>query len=362
MTNEALVTGACGFLGSKLTEHLAERDLRVVATDLEEADRSRYYTETDDAPHPEYDPTVVRDRSEVTFVPADLTAPDTLDRLFDGHDYDAVFHAASLFDYFADRETLEAVNVDGARNLAERAVDAGVGHFVHFSTAGVLGESGFDAPKDEEATCNPHNRYCESKMRQERTLRSLKRGRGLPLTIVRPAPIYGPGNRYGVYHIPLLLSKMGVAPVYRIYPRSKQLYFPSIHVEDLCDIALFLADRRDRVVGEVYNAVSDCIRQDELLSFLGEAVGVPRVRVPIPYRVYKLLCKYAVVHSERIERIARERDVRPKVDASMTRYLSHNMWYSNRKIRDLGFEFTYRDPRRGLWNYVTWCKERGLLA
>jgi hypothetical protein len=103
------------------------------------------------------------------------------------------------------------------------------------------------------------------------------------------------------------------------------------------------------------------IKQEELISFLGKAVGVPRIRIPVPYHIYKRLSTYAIVHSRRIERIARRRNKRPKIDAPITQYLSKNMWFSNEKIRNLGFEFTYRDPRRGLWQFITWCKERGLL-
>lgn len=361
MTKTALVTGACGFTGARLLDHLSEAGWAVVATDLDEGRRDKFYTETDNAPHPSYDASFARERG-ATFVTADLTEPETLEPLFEDTDYDTVFHVASLFDYFAEWDALYAVNVEGARNLAGLAADAGVDQFVHISTLGVLGDAGFEAPKDEDDAYNPHNEYCESKQAQEQALREIEAERGLPLTILRSAPIYGPGNSYGVYHIPLVLSKMGVAPVFRIYPRSKQLRFPSIHVDDLCRMALFVDDHRERARGEVYNAVGDCIRQDELVSFLGEAVGVPRIRIPIPYRAYSALSTYTVWHSRRIQRIARDRDSRPKIDAPITKYLSHNMWFSNDKIRDLGFEFTYRDPRHGLWEFVTWCKQRGLLA
>lgn len=360
MAQSALVTGACGFTGHHLVETLLSEGWEVIATDLEPPDRSDYYTETDNAPHPVYDRETIAD-STATFQAADLTEPETLDPLFDDRTYDAVFHLASLFDYFAERETLEAVNVEGARNIATAAADAGVDQFVHVSTLGVLGDAGFEQPKDERAPYDPHNRYCESKVRQERLLEALAEERDLPLTILRPAPIYGPGNRYGVYHIPLVVSKMGFAPVFRIYPRDRQLMFPSVHVEDLCRIALFVHEHREEAVGETYHAVSDCIPQDELVEFLADAVDVPSVRIPIHAGLYSRLAGYTVWHSGRIERIARARGVRPKIDAAITRYLAHNMWFDNRKIRDLGYTFEYRDPKAGLWDYVTWCKSEGLL-
>lgn len=362
MSETALVTGACGFTGTKLAERLHDAGWDVVATDLEEADRDAFYTETDNAPHPAYDATALDEYDEMPLYPADITERETLTPLFENHDIDVVFHPASLFDYFADWEQLRAVNVEGARNVAELAAEAGVEQFVHFSTLGVLGAAGFDEPKSEADPYDPHNEYCESKVEQERVLQSVRDETDLPLTIVRPAPIYGPGNQYGVYHVLLTVSKLGFAPIYRIYPRSKQFVFPSIHVTDLCRMALFLTDHRAQSIGETYNAVSDCIDQDELLSFVGDSLGVPQIRLPTPYRLYKLFSQYAELHSRRIHRIAQQQGKRPKIDAPITQYLSNNMWYTNEKIRDLGFEFTYRDPRRGLWEYITWCKERGVLG
>lgn len=360
MAGTALVTGAAGFVGRNLLGVLAERGWHVVGTDLEADERARYYTETDDAPHPVADTrAAVATSSE--FVPADLTRPETLRPLFEDREYDVVSHAASLFDYFAEWETLHAVNVEGARTLVERAASADVGHLVHLSTLGVLGDAGFDEPKDEDAAYNPHNRYCESKQRQEEVLGGVAAERDLPLTVLRPAPVYGPGNVYGVYHVPPVLSKVGVAPVLRIYPREKQPVFPSIHVEDLCRLALYVHERSHETAGEVYNALSDCIPQDELVAFLADAVNARTVRVPVPYPLYRAGAAYAVWHSRLIQETARERGTRPKIDAPITEYLAGNMWFSNRKVRDLGFEFTYADPKRGLWDYVTWCKERGKL-
>lgn len=42
MNDRVLVTGACGFVGSHLIEHLLKWDTRLIATDLEEAKRTAY--------------------------------------------------------------------------------------------------------------------------------------------------------------------------------------------------------------------------------------------------------------------------------------------------------------------------------
>ncbi len=361
MSKRALVTGACGFTGSHMLELLTDEGWEVVATDLEGSQRNAYYTEGEgDVPNPVYYDEFF-DEVGAEFVAADLTDQESLEPLFDDGSYDCIFHIASLFDYFAEREVLDSVNVDGGRNIAELAAENDVDHFVHWSTLGVLGDAGFDEPNYEDAEYGPHNRYCRSKVQQEIALKKVSSGEGLPLTILRPAPIYGPRHRYGVYHILLLLRKFGIAPVTSIYPRSKQLMFPCVHVTDLVNAALFVHRNQEDAAGETYHVTSDCIGQDELIEFLAESLGVKQKRIPAPLFAYKLYGKLAMAVSHRIERKARAKGTRPKVDASMTHYLTHNMWFSNQKIQDLGFDFEYQDPRKGLWDYISWAKAEGMV-
>lgn len=356
----ALVTGACGFTGSHLLRHLARMGWDVVATDLEGAERGKYYTEgLGSVTNPVYFEDVFRDVG-AEFRAADITEREELQEVFRGRDFDVVFHVASLFDYFAEWGQLEAVNVRGGRNVAELSAEHGVDRLVHWSTLGVLGGAE-DGAVTEDASYDPHNRYCRSKVQQELEMKRVRDEGGLGLTIIRPAPIYGPGHRYGVYHILLLLRKFGVVPVMRVYPRSHRLMFPSVHVSDLVGAAEYLATL-DGARGEAYHVLSDCIEQHRVLEFLAEALGLPCKRIPMPAVLYG--GAYSSVLrwiGEKLEGRARSRGTRPKVDASMVEYLSKNMWFSNQKVRDAGYTFEYRDPRKGLWNYVTWCKREGLV-
>lgn len=343
-----------------MLRHLARNGWSVVATDLEGSERQRYYTVgTGSVTNPVYFEEV-EDEVDAEFVPADITDREELGRVFRAADIDVVFHVASLFDYYAEWNALEEVNVRGGGNVAELAADHGVERLVHWSTLGVLG--GADgAPVGEDADYDPHNRYCRSKVLQEQRMKQVRDEEGLELTVIRPAPIYGPGHQYGVYHILLLLRKFGVAPVMQVYPRNRRLMFPSVYVTDLVRAAEFLALQED-AGNEAYHVLSDCIEQHRVVEFLGRALGLREVRIPLPAALY------GGVYSSMLQRVgrkleerARRRGVRPKVDASMVEYLSKNMWFSNRKVRDLGFEFDYRDPRKGLWRYVTWCKQEGLV-
>lgn len=365
MSTRALVTGACGFVGSHLVERLAASDWEVLATDLEAAQRNTFYADRADGnetmPNPSYYGDLLADL-DATFVPADLTDRSSLEPLFE-HDVDVVFHTASLYDYFAEWETLHAVNVEGGRNVGELAADHGVDQFVHWSTLGVTGGNDVNrsTPIREDAPYAPHNRYGRSKAEQERVLLELHEDAGLPLTILRPAPIYGPRNNYGVYHLLYLYRKVGTGLVFPVYPRRYQLHFPSVHVRDLVRAALFVHANRPETVGETYHVTSDPIEQDDLVAFVCRAMGLPVRRIPLPWPAYRAAAGGLLAVAKRLERRARERDRRPKFPASMAQYLRSDFWFTNEKLRSEGFEFVHRDPRRGLWEYITWCRERGLL-
>lgn len=365
-TSRVLVTGGYGFVGSHLAEHLHKNGWDVVVTDLESSRRDIYYTSRKeptggDMPEPSHFESVL-DQFNIEFIPADLTERDEVERLFgQGGPYDVVFHTASLYDYFAERDILDKVNVEGGRNIASIALENGIRHFVHWSTLGVCGGSESESePILEDAEYSPHNRYGESKVEQERMMFDFAEN-GLPLTVLRPAPVYGPRHTYGIYHLFYLYRKVGTGFVWPIYPRNEQLHFPSVHVSDVVRAAEFVTHHRPETLGEVYHVASDPILQDEFIEFMTEALGLRRRRIPMPWPLYRLIANRLIDIAKILEQRARKNDTRPKFPMSMAQYLTRDFWYVSDKLRSLGFEFKYRDPRRGLWDYVTWCKERGLL-
>ncbi len=358
MPKRVLVTGACGFTGSHMVERLHEAGYEVIATDLERSAHAEYYCEQGHL-HPIY----IEDHLKklgVKFIPADLTDADSLEAVFKNDSYWAVFNVASMYDYFASLDMLRKVNVDGTRNLAQLCVDYKVGHFLHWSTDGVYGEIE-NPPGDENHPFNPPNSYSISKVEQEKMLWGFHADQGLPLTVLRPAPIYGPNHRYGVFHILYTLQKMGSAFVLSLWPKKHKLMIPSVHVTDLVNAALHLAENKEKCLGEAYNILSDCIAQEDFMEFIFKALGVPYKRIPVPWPIYKYGAERAMKMTKRLDERARAHGTRPKIDVPMIEYVTHQYWFDNRKIKDLGFKFKYTDPRPGIWDYITWCREKGWL-
>ena len=126
------------------------------------------------------------------FVEGDLREADALARLVDGAD--AVVHIAAVYrtaghpdSYYRD------VNVGGTERLLEAASRAGVRRFVHTSTVGVHGHVE-NPPADETAPIAPGDIYQATKAEAEALALDFHRRRGLPVAVVRPGAIYGPGE------------------------------------------------------------------------------------------------------------------------------------------------------------------------
>lgn len=357
MSKTALVTGVCGFVGSHMAEYLKKEGWNVIGTDLKRENHKKYYCE-EGVLHPSYNEEIIENLN-IKFIPADLTKKETIYPVFE-EKIDVIFSVASLYDYFATWDVLYKVNVEGIKNLAEVAVEKGVKRIIHWSTEGVYGEIE-NGPAEENYPKNPPNLYSKSKWEQEKFLWELHNQGKIQLTVIRPGPVYGPRHFYGVYHILYILARVGFAYIPRFYPKEKTLMFPSVHVYDLVRAAKFLAEKEESI-GEAYNVLSDCITQPEAIEFIAKALGIEKiVIVPVHFSIYKIFQKLALWIVKKMDKDARRKNLRPKVDVPMVEYITHQYWFSNKKIKSLGFKFIYEDPRKGLWEYIGYCKERGLL-
>src|SRR5262249_43919471 len=128
----------------------------------------------------------------VRWVEGDLGSRDALAHLVEGAE--AVVHVAAVYRtaghpdaYYRD------VNVGGTERLLEAAARAGARRFVHTSTVGVHGDVRHP-PADEDAPFDPGDVYQETKAEGEALARRRGPELGLPVVVVRPGAIYGPGE------------------------------------------------------------------------------------------------------------------------------------------------------------------------
>ncbi|WP_187289021.1 NAD-dependent epimerase/dehydratase family protein [Fulvimarina pelagi] len=169
-----LVSGASGFVGRLLVPELALAGHQVIA--------------------------LVRSG---TSLPGKVAAPTDLATLpadaLSGHGpFDAAIHLAALNPDRSERTSrdetaLLRANRDGTVALAKAAATAKIPHFVFLSTANVHGPG--NAPIVETSPLRPTTPYARSKAAAEQALADVAAATGIRLTVLRPAPVYGPGGR-----------------------------------------------------------------------------------------------------------------------------------------------------------------------
>ncbi len=181
-----LITGAAGFLGSALANHLSKQGHQVRGLDdLSTGDK--------DALSP-----------DVHFTRGDVDDRPKLWTLL--QDVDVVYHLAarvSVPESVLYPREYNAVNVGGTVSLMEAMRDVGVRRVILASSGAVYGDS--SAEKLTEATPpNPRSPYAVSKLAAEHYIRTIGTLWGIETVCLRIFNAYGPGQRVPVSHPPVV--------------------------------------------------------------------------------------------------------------------------------------------------------------
>jgi len=305
----ALVTGASGFIGRRLVMELARRG-----------------HETACLVRPTSRTAPLRDLP-VEFVLGDLGNPDSLARAVEGRDY--VFHLAGVIQA-VDEPAFETANALGTRNLVNACLRAepGVKRFVYVSSIAAAGPSPPGRALKEEDEPRPVSAYGRSKLAAERIV--LEAGARMPVTIVRPPNVLGPGSKELDQAIGLLRKRL-VPALGDGRPRTSL-----IDVDDLVE-ALILAAENSRSVGQTYFVTDGrAYAWPEITAAVAEELGVGRFKVKVPFAVQMLAARLA-------ETAARLRRRPPLLTREIVRSGRDYSWiYDGSKIeRDLGFRPKY---------------------
>jgi dihydroflavonol-4-reductase len=177
--NKILVTGATGFVGAALVRQLLGQGRDVRITVRSESDHKNIK-----GLHLELARADIRNRNE-------------LKQAMEG--CSQVYHVAGLYrSWMRDYDLLRQINVEGTRNVLEAALAAGVKKVVHTSSIAALGMPADGSPADEHAVFNLQHLmlpYEQSKFEAELVVSEYLE-KGLPVVIVRPALVMGPGDLY----------------------------------------------------------------------------------------------------------------------------------------------------------------------
>jgi nucleoside-diphosphate-sugar epimerase len=209
----------------------------------------------------------------VTWVEGDLRESAAAGRLVDG--CDAVVHVAAVYRTAGHPDAYyREVNVGGTERLLEAAARGGVRRFVHTSTVGVHGDVK-NPPADESSPLAPGDVYQATKAEAEARALAFHRERGLPVTVLRPGAIYGPGETR------LLKLFRAIARGRYAIVGSGRAYYHPVYIDDLLD-AYRLGLEHPAAVGEAFIVAGpEYVSQRELAAAIARHTG-GRV---LPFRV-----------------------------------------------------------------------------
>lgn len=179
---KVLVTGADGFIGSHLTEHLLEKGYDVKAF--------TYYNSFNNWGWLDTFPKEKLDSIEI--FQGDIRDPNGVRKALEG--CDGVFHLAALiaipFSYHSPDSYVDT-NIKGTLNVLQAARDLDLERVLVTSTSEVYGTAQY-VPIDEKHPYQGQSPYSATKIGADRLAESFYRSFELPVTIVRPFNTYGP--------------------------------------------------------------------------------------------------------------------------------------------------------------------------
>ena len=207
MTSVSLVTGAAGFIGSNLVEHLLDQGHSVVCVDNESANNEKFHWS--------------HENGMVINVKVDITDYKGMKNIMSGVDY--VFHlAAESRLQSAIMNPIEAVkkNCVGTTVMLQCAREAGVKRFVYSSTSSGYGNNPYPNVETQPDDClNP---YSASKIAGEKFCKMYTELYGLETVILRYFNVFGRRSP----------SKGQYAPVIGIFQRQRDTGEPLTIVGD----------------------------------------------------------------------------------------------------------------------------------
>lgn len=253
MNRRALITGATGFVGSHLAEHLAAGGWTLRALVRATSDTARL------------------ERLGVERVVGDLGDADALRRAVRGTD--VVFHLAAVTGLRADTD-FQSANVLGVRTLVRAVVEADprprrLVYLSSYAACGPLVDHRARTPHDAPA---PLTAYGRTKLQGENELRPLADA-GVERMILRAPAVYGPGDHALLPFFRLV--RHGVAPSPGGADRPLHLIYAP-------NLAAALGRAADAPPGVYAVAEPTVHRWSEVVAEIGRSLGRRPIRLSVP--------------------------------------------------------------------------------
>ena len=278
-----LVTGAAGFIGSKLMSMLADRGDEVVGID----NLNDYYDVR--LKHGRIAEFCTGERRR--FLEMDIADKEALDALFAQERFDAVVNLAaqagvrySITNPYAYIRS----NIDGFMNILEACRHYPVRHLVFASSSSVYGLNSKVPYSEEDPVDNPVSLYAATKKSNELMAHAYAKLYGIPCTGLRFFTVYGPWGR------PDMAPMLFASAIFRGEPikvfNGGDMIRDFTYIDDIAEGTVRTLDHVPTAAGcpngvpfRIYNiGCSNPVRLMDFISELEQAAGRPAEKIFLP--------------------------------------------------------------------------------
>ncbi len=301
MTKSVLVTGATGFIGSRLVEELINKGYEVTSLIRKGKEGNL--------------------KSKIVY--GDLT--EKID--FKNLEFDCIFHLASHTPLEKNKKILEKVNFDGTKKLFNE-IKSKTKSIIYISGLGVYGETG-EVVVDENQKYNPNTDFVKIRLDAEKYLKENSDKHKIDFAVVHFGDVYGPDGWF--YE---MLVKRLKKNTFRM-PKGGKYYKGFVHVDDA--VGSMIAVLENKRFGESFIvADSNPVTFKEFANFTADQINAKH-----PGSVPMFLAK-AILGGDLIK------------------LLTTSMKVSNKKISEI-YEFKYPNYKEGIKQIISKLNENNRI-
>ena len=221
-----LITGATGFLGSRLVEKMSTIDgLKILAT-------GRTFKNQN-----------IIKKSNLEYILGDLEDNKFIETIING--IDAIIHTAALSSQMGNPKDFHRTNIEVTKQLLKVAIAKRVKKFIFISSPSVYFRFKHQLElKESDPLPKPINPYSYSKREAEKLVQSS----GIPYIILRPRALIGRGDKV---IMPRILRAHSEGRLMRMGDESNRIDITP--VSNVVDAIILALDAENKAVNQIYN-------------------------------------------------------------------------------------------------------------